>query len=64
MAKRKHDNSDFFYDREEEQEVNKIRKVGPQRKWKFDSRNVDKYFSEDYDGEDDYEEMYGGDRRY
>ena len=64
MAKRKHDSSDFLYNREEEQELNKIRKVGSQKKWKFDSRNVDKYFSEDYDGEDDYEEMYGGDKRY
>jgi len=64
MAKRKHDSSDFLYNREEEQELNKIRKVGSQKKWKFDPRNVDKYFSEDYDGEDDYEEMYGGDKRY
>lgn len=58
MAKRKNDLNRYNYEREEEMEINRFRRVEKQRKWKFDSRNVDKYFSEEYDEDGNYEKGF------
>jgi len=58
MAKRKGANF-FDYEKEEQREISRIKRVGSKDKWKFDKSNIDKYFSGD---DNEYEEDTWGEQ--